>query len=305
MTKVLILNHCHEACGTYQFAKRIYSIVANSGSVIYFYRETKDLADYYEIIRDVKPDYIVLNWHKDRMPWITENQVTDTYLTKHLFLFHDGSTLSKEHKHLFCGELPNYKIPIPQENRILLPRPILRYDGIYPSNNVPTIGSFGFATDHKRFPELVQLVNAGFNEALIRLHITSPYFGVTEGYNLPKIVAKCYANNTNPNVKLTISSNFVDDETLLKFLAGNDINVFNYAYMNNPGISSAIDYALSVRRPFAVTKNNLFRHVASDDILLEKNSIQDIINKGIAPIERYYNIWSPEIFQMKFDELFI
>jgi hypothetical protein len=215
------------------------------------------------------------------------------------------SIFPKYDKYIFCGEYPNYPTPIPREKSILLPRPVLEYKGTYPYNDVYTIGSFGFATDHKRFPELVSQVNKEFSKANIRLHITSPYFGVTEGYNLPKIVKQCYANNVNPNIKLTISSNFVDDSALLNFLAGNDINIFNYAYMQNPGISSAIDYALSVRRPFAVTKNNLFRHVAKEENLLEKNTISNIIDRGLAPFEEYYDKWSTENFRKQFNEMFI
>lgn len=307
MKTVLILNHGHVECGTYQFAHRIYDIVSGSHNVNYMYFNVDSREEYLYLVGRWEPDYIVYNWHKDRINWLIESDIIEDrkHYRKHYFFFHDGSIFNKYDKYIFCGEFPNYPTSIPREKSVLLPRPIYNYDGIYPVNEVPTIGSFGFATDHKRFPDLVTLVNKSFDKAHIRLHITSPYFGVTEGYNLPKIVAECHANNTNPNVRLTITSNFVDDSALLKFLAGNDINVFNYAYMDNPGISSATDYALSVRRPFAVTKNNLFRHVANKDTLLEVNSMQEIINRGIAPYEEFYRMWNPENFRNQFDGLFI
>jgi len=302
MKTVLILNHEHQACGTYQFAHRIYDIVSNRHNVHYIYYNVDSRVGYLYLLGQHTPDYVVYNWHKDRVNWLTEADMPSEI--KHYFLFHDGSIFTKYDKYIFCGEYPNYPTSIPLEKSILLPRPILEYKDGYSQNLVPTIGSFGFATDHKRFPELVHLVNRNFKEAHIRLHITSPYFGVTEGYNLPKITAQCYANNTNPNVKLTISSNFVDDNALLKFLAESDINVFNYAYMKNPGISSAIDYALSVRRPFAVTNNDLFRHVANEYTLLENNSMQEIIDRGIAPYEKFYEKWNPEEFRRQFDRMF-
>lgn len=303
MKKVLILNHDKVECGTYQYAKRIYSIVSGSDKVQYEYRDTGNREDYLRVINEIKPDVIVYNWHIDRMPWVVESDV-DNREFLHYFLFHDGSIINRYDRYLFCGDLPNYRTPV-DHDMILLPRPILDYDGSYPINSVPTIGSFGFATDHKRFPELVALVNQTFDRAHIRLHITSPYFGVTEGYNLPKIIAKCHANNTNPNVRLTISGNFVDDYTLLRFLAGNDINVFYYEHLRNPGISSAIDYALSVRRPFAVTNANLFRHVYNDNTSIEVKSIQDIISAGIAPYEEFYSKWNPSEFRKQFDGMFL
>jgi hypothetical protein len=304
MKKVLLLNHDKVECGTYQYMKRIYSIVSGSDKVNYVYKETKDLESYYNILREVKPDITIYNWHRDRMGWITEGEIINSFLTKHYFLFHDGSIINVYSKYLFCGELPNYPTTIRKEDSILLPRPILDYDGSYPINDVPTIGSFGFATDHKRFPELVKLVNDTFDKAHVRLHITSPYFGVTEGYNLPKIVAKCQANNTNPGVKLTITSDFTDDYHLLRFLAGNDINIFYYEHLNNPGISSAIDYALSIRRPFGVTNASLFRHVYNEHTSVETNSISDIIAGGIAPFEEFYTKWNPSEFRKQFNRMF-
>jgi hypothetical protein len=299
--RVLIINHDKVACGTYQFAKRIYNIVSGLEYVVY--RDIKNRHDYLETLNEIRPDYIIYNYHWDRMPWLQEVDI-DNASTKHYFLFHDGSIFNNYDKYIFCGEYPNYSTPIPEDKRILLPRPLIDYTGEYPINDVPTIGSFGFATDHKRFPELVSIVNWTFDKAHIRLHITSPYFGITEGYNLPKIITKCRTNNTNPNVKLTITSDFIDDNRLLEFLAGNDINVFYYEYLNNPGISSAIDYALSVKRPFGVTKNNLFRHVAIDEVLLERNSIQQIIDRGTAPIKKFYDKWSTDNFRKLFDEIF-
>ena len=304
MKTVLILNHDKVACGTYQYAKRIYSIVSGSDKVNYVYRDTANREDYLNAIHDITPDVIIYNWHFDRMPWVDQRDVNNRNFL-HYFLYHDGSILTAYDKYIFCGSYPNYPTPIKKEDSILLPRPILDYDGSYPINVVPTIGSFGFATDHKRFPSLVKLVNDTFETAHVKLHITSPYFGVTEGYNLPDIIMKCHKANTNPNVRLTITSNFTDDYHLLRFLAGNDINVFYYEHLTNPGISSAIDYALSVRRPFAVTNANLFRHVYNKNTSIETNSIQDILGRGIAPYEKFYEQWNPNLFRKEFDRIFL
>jgi hypothetical protein len=298
--KALIVNHDKKECGTFQYAKRIWEIVTSDDIA---YVECVSREGYLSAIQNLDPEYVIINWHKDRIDWLLESDITDD--RKYYFLFHDGSIFNKYDKYIFCGELPNYPTAVPEEKSILLPRPVLKYFGGYPINDIPTIGSFGFPTDHKRFPELVTKVNKEFDKAHIRLHMPSPYFGVTAGYNLPKIVKECHANNTNPGVTLNISSNFVDDQTLLKFLAGNDINVFYYEYLKNPGISSAIDYALSVRRPFAVTRNNLFRHVSKDEILLENNTIADILERGTEPFEEFYEKWNPDIFRREFNEMCI
>jgi hypothetical protein len=167
--------------------------------------------------------------------------------SKHYFIYHDGSKFSYYDKYLFFGDFDPERSAIPADKRILLPRPLIDYTGTYPVNLVPTIGSFGFAFNHKQYHKLVKLVNDTFDKAVINLHIPNPYFGDTPNNKLLNIVTECRLNNTNPEVKLNISTNFMDDQELLTFLAGNDINVFYYGDLSNPGLSSAPDYALSVQ----------------------------------------------------------
>jgi hypothetical protein len=102
---------------------------------------------------------------------------------------------------------------------------------------------------------------------------------------------------------LVITTDFISDEDLLDFLAGNDLNIFFYQkYSGYNGISSSIDYALSVKRPIAICRSNMFSHIwnATPSICIEDVSLNEIINVGIRPLEQYYNSWSHD----KFIELF-
>jgi hypothetical protein len=302
--RVLLLNHQHIKCGVYQFQKRIFDLASKSEKVDFFYRDLANKNDYLDALK-LKPDYILYNWHWDRMPWLQIKDITENKESKHYFFWHDGSIFRAYDKYLFFGALDPRGTAIPENKRILLPRPLYNYNGEYPKNNVPTIGSFGFAYHHKRFPELIALVHKTFTRAIINIHMPNPYYGDTPGNRLADILFKCRQQMRNRNIKVNISTNFLSDDELLSFLAKNDINVFNYALQNNPGLSSVFDYALSVKRPIAITNNMMFRHITSNDILLEKHSIKQIMERGTAPLEKFYSEWSTKVFTEKIEELFV
>jgi hypothetical protein len=303
MTRVLFINFSHKVeCGVYQFFLRVYNIVKNN--LQYVYREINSKEDYFQIVNEVNPTHIIYNYHWDRLPFLSDESVFTNPLYKHYFIWHDGSMVKNYDKYLFFGDYDPGKNAVPENKRILLPRPLLNYIRNYPVNKVSTIGSFGFGFKHKQFPELVKLVNKEFSEATINIHTTYPYFGDPLG-DIEKDIYLCRKYNTNPNIELNITTDFWDDNTLLTWLAGNDINIFNYSLFNNPGISAATDYALSVQRPIAVTDHIMFRHMRKEEILLEKNSIKSIINRGTQPLEEFYINWSQENFIKEMDRLFL
>jgi hypothetical protein len=303
MSKVLILNHSFVECGVYQFGKRVYELVADSGKIDYFYRVLHNREEYLKAVNSIKPDYIIYNYHWDRMPWLTEADVTENKNSKHYFIWHDGSIFKYYDKYLFFGACDT-KI-IPEDKRILLPRPLREYTSIYPKNAIPTIGSFGFCSVNKRYPEIITMVEKEFSEAQINFHITRPYFGDKWGYHLGNTISACRDSNKNPKVKLNITTNFISVDDLLTFLAGNDINVFNYTNDGNPGYSAALDYALSVKRPIAVTDAALLRVIATKETVLgKKNTIKTILNRGTEPLEGFYKAWSPDRFRKEMEGVF-
>jgi len=300
--RVLIINHTHVECGVFQFGKRVYDLASRSTNVDYYYKIIGSHDEYVNVVNKIKPDVIIYNYHWDRMPWLTEKDIKSYKEIKHLFCFHDGSLIGSYDKYLFFGSYDSEENSVPKEKRILLPRPLFEYAGLHPKNDTITFGSFGFCSTYKGFPQLVKLINESFNHAVINLHITIPWFGEIPGYKLYPIVDACRKNNTKKDIKLNITSNFLDDNGLLTFLAGNDINILNYEETKNSGLSSAPDYLLSVKRPIAVRNVSLLRHVINDDNSLEKNTLSEILQKGITPLEPYYNKWSIEKYISDLDK---
>lgn len=302
--RVLILNHPYKECGVYQFAKRLFDLVSCSDKIEYWYTEVESRDAYLFALREVVPDFVVYNWHWDRMPWLQESDMRNRAV-KHYFIYHDGSMVNTYDKYLFFGGLDPTNQKIPPAKSVLLPRPLLQYNGVYPVNSYITVGSFGFPAHYKQFPALVKMINRNFSAAKINLHISRPYFGDKPGCSMQDIITRYYRNNTKPGVELRITTQFVSDDELLTFLAGNDINVFFYSETGNPGLSSALDYALSVRRPIALTNVMMLRHVYMPEIDMKKKSLLNILYHGIRPLEKFYHQWYPEKLVQAMNNLFL
>jgi SAM-dependent methyltransferase len=83
------------------------------------------------------------------------------------------------------------------------------------------------------------------------------------------------------------------------------MNVFLYEDTAGRGLSSAVDNALAVKRPIAVSNSSMFRHVlqAAPSVSLEKSSLKSIISAGFAPLERLVTQWDQEHLEWEFDRI--
>ena len=302
MTNVLFLNHSEQACGVYQFGKRVYNLASKGSRVNYIYRELNSKEEYNKILNEVNPEFIVYNWYPVTMGWLTENMVTDNKRTKHYFIFHDGHVRQNFDKYLFSGDIGR-DISFPPEKVVILPRPLLEYSGAYPENDIPTIGSFGFGGWHKGFHDISRHVARSYPKAIINILMPYAYFGDKDGIETRKIAEYCHTLNTYPDIKINISHDFRSDDEVLTFLAGNDLNIFLYV-SSCQGLSSVVDYALSVKRPIAVMDDPMFKHIYNDNVGLEKKSVKDILENGVTPLQEFYDRWNPNNFSKEMDKLY-
>jgi len=312
--KVLFVNHKEQSCGVYQFGKRVYQLASKAKNVKCYCCEITTPQEFETALGDVNPDIIIYNFYTCTMGWLDDSIIIGLRpYCKQYGIFHDGGNIKRcLDKYIFSGaadvvdttvDIPEIVLDIPQDKRILLPRPLFDCSCEETINKVPTIGSFGFGFGHKGFSELVALVNETFDEAIINLHMTVAAFGDAEGTTQELVKSDCERENVNSNITLNITTDFISDEDVLKFLAKNDINVFLYGAIH-PGISSVIDYALSVKKPLAISACTMFRHIINEDIVVsDTNTISDIINKGIKPLEKYHNEWSTDNFIKAFEDM--
>lgn len=304
MLKVLILNHKISNCGVYQIGKRIFDIMKTSNKISYTYKELDSYIEYTSIVEEVKPQYIIYNYHNYTMSWLSSD-ILKKMPQKHIIVYHERqvSIINNYHKYIFLGSAGDVNPIILKNKSIVLPRPLLLYTKDYPHHDNFTIGSFGFGFFNKGFHTLTERINKEIPNAILRLHLPYSYFGDHSDNTCKEVIDRCKKIATS--ITLVITRDFLPDDKLLNFLAANDINIFNYEIQDTDGVSSVIDYALSVKRPIAVSNCSMFRHILSDDILLEKNTIKDIYEKGIKPLERYYQDWAIPNFVNAMDNIFL
>ena len=298
---VLFVNHTQKQCGVYQFGKRVYELSSTSKITDYYYLETETESEFMSKLEEVKPDVVIYNWYPVTMSWLSESFIGQRRDIKHLFIFHDGHMRQSFDKYIFSGSIGK-DITLPDEKIFVLPRPLFVYDGEYPKNDVVTIGSFGFGGWQKGFPELVKKVNDEFERAIVNINMSFAYFGDQFGVETRKIAEACRKFNTNPGIELNIDHSFLSNDDTLKFLAANDLNVFLYNSVNQ-GLSSVVDYALSVKRPIAISNDSMFKHFFKEEICSDYHSLKSILDAGTQPLQEFYDRWNPEDFSARMDEL--
>ena len=301
MIDVLILNHTTKNCGVYQFGKRVAELAIRSEKLDVRYYEIDTEQEYEYLVEKLQPKMIIFNWYPITMQWLSFKPLKDHI--KSYFFFHDGHYKPEFEKMVFLGVYEKADgHQFNPEKKILLPRPLLDYESTYNGNELFTVGSFGFGFYHKGFPDIVSKINEEFDEAVVNLHIPKGHFGDPHGEQAEEVRQECLNRNKKPGIIVNITTELKSEKELLDFLGKNDINAFFYGGVSE-GISSVIDYALSVKRPIALTNNMMFRHVISDDILIEKNTFQEIFDRQLAPLEKFLTDWSTENFIKEFDRV--
>lgn len=310
MKTVLFINSTVANCGIYQFGNRVYEIVKDSEGINYIYKEPTSLNEYMNLLLTIKPDFVFLNWYSTVMSWLPYTHKIPSKIP-HYYVFHERPIRKYYDKYIFFGDygiqngiIDSSNILSP-EKCVTLTRPLFNYVNLYPKNDIPTIGTFGFMSSYQKgFDTLTKRINKEFDKAIFNLHMVwSPFCDVYKSM-LQEMVIRCIKLNTNPGIQLNITHDLFDNKTMLDFLARNDINIFMYNDLPQFGLASSLDYALSVKRSIAVDSNNSFRHVLKDEINIDKHSIKEIMNLGTKPLEEFYVAWSSENLKKGMASLF-
>lgn len=295
--KILFLNHKQKQCGVYQYGKRFFDILNFDNRYQASYFEIGSEQELFNAISEKNPNIIVYNWHQITMPWLNWRITQQLKSIPQLIIYHE----SAKPNHLYYDYLLMTNMSEDLSNKeISMPRPIFDKKISKKQNQIPVIGSFGFGFDHKGFDKICSLVQNSFEQAIIHLHITHAFFA--NGNPSNEVIEKCKSVIHKPEIKLKVTTNFVDDYDILQFLSNNSVNIFLYDEEIGRGLSSVIDFAVSVDTPLVVNDSCMFRHITNDrpNISIQKNDISTIINFGIEPVIYFREKWSNENFRNKF-----
>lgn len=308
MINILFVNSIQKQCGCYDYGVRSFNILKVSKKYNFVYCEPDDAHHYALLCNVFDPAGVIFNYHPLTMPWVPDPSGHPRQTS--YFIHHEGSKPGNLH--------PDYWLDIDSTlsdagNIFSLPRPIIeKYDTpqglvgiqkllIKSSLTHPIISTFGFAFGSKGLGRVVKMVNEQFDSATIRIHIPRAHYGDRDGEATAGVVPGCKNEMKKDGVALIFSDVFLTDVDLLSFLNDSDLNVFLYDEMPGRGLSSVIDYALSVDTPLAINSSDMFRHIQKPEINVSNKTLQEIIDQGTAPLQEFRELWSNENFLKKYE----
>lgn len=251
------------------------------------------------------PQFVIWNWHPATLGQLVDAFGQRRHLDqKHICLLHEFDPDILIGTFFDAYVMPDPTNTFRNERFHTCGRLLPVFENTCPVADVPTIGSFGFsASTIKGYETILDIVCASYESAIIRLHIPSNWFGDPSGERARAIVAHLQ-HAAGENYTVLGDHDWLDDHELLKWLGANTINVFPYAPVPHPGISSSTDWAIACQRPVAVSRCGLFKHLHHLPICLEDHSIKDIADRGVAPIAHLSEMWSPSAFSQRWEEIF-
>ena len=283
MLTLLFLNHSDKQCGVYQYGKRLFDILKKTNDIAYVYKEINNIEEYKRAtVEDVSG--IIYNYHYLTMPWLSSATIQKRIVN--IGIPHESPTsMFDKICNLETGSIPR---PIFEEINydIHIETPAIKDFIASYKDTKPIFGSFGFGFSNKGFDKIIKMINAQYEEAIIKLVIPQCKFAgnTNEALNIKKNLMKI---PTKKGIRVLITNDFFSEEEILLFLHTNTMNLFLYDKLHDRGISSTIDYALSVKKPFGISDSYMFRHIYNDDICLYKRSIHECMVNSSAVIDKF------------------
>jgi len=262
LDKILFVSHTKKQCGVHEYGLSIAEAIKKSTQYQLVYVECSSPKELIATVAEVNPSAIIYNYYPSTMSWL-EKSLTARFPIPQLGIMHECTQAAAD-----AADTSLFDYHIAPDPTLAPVNPIVfstgrvipSYENRWPAPAITTVGSMGFATQNKGFERLIIAVQEEFDEAIIRLHIPAGDFADT---SVADLVARCRGLIRKDGIQLVTSHEFLEKQQLLDFLAQNTLNCFFYDKCEGRGISSAIENALAVRKPLAITRSNMFRHVLS------------------------------------------
>ena len=299
-------NGENKICGVGIKGKLISEIIKNSTKYNFITGFISNENDLYKFFEKNKPLIVIYNFHETPTRWVGNPEIQENYPNIiHVMIHYD--IIQKEidayelhgkfkwFKHIITDN-PTFIIPKHLDNvffktarSIPFVNEIREEERI---DSIPIIGFQGVPEHTKGIHKIAHYIQQEFDEAIFRLHIPDGCYGDPEGNKRKMRIQEIYQIIKKPGIKVEVTSNFLTDEEVVKWLNKNTINCYFYDQVfADSGIASSPDYALAAKRPLAVTSNcNMFLHLQglNPTIEIEKSSLKEIIKNGIEPLRKIY-----------------
>jgi SAM-dependent methyltransferase len=278
--KVLLCNSSSRnlKCGIYQYGLSISEILISSSNedIKYIYGEASSYNEFMRLVNKETPDVVIFNCNKATMPWLTYRRLFKVNFIKILFS-HDLNNFKSTffnpiifdyvipHDFSLDGSNP-YVLKVGKFYRQsdLIKPSLLNYSNL---ENKITVGSFGLALPGKGFAEIIKIWQEKYiGKIFFRFHLPRSDVMDVNGFYQKNLIAEIKSAIDPYKSTLEISTEFLSKKDLVNFLAGNDVNIFNYE--NERGgdnqTTAVFEYALSASRPFLVSNCRMFKNILDD-----------------------------------------
>lgn len=298
----MFVNNKKAKDSIYESGYMVYNCLVKSGNYILDYQEVD------EKNREIKLgyDFYFFNYHPATMKWLQTRHLKKTlgFVISMILEVapNDPFVLCpSNHFNFYCALDPT--INSKYKNVFAFPRPLEKVDFILPVvyNEIPIIGSFGFATKGKGFQHVVEAVNKEFDKAIVKINIPYGDF-VPESEQYAYFLGKFCKEKAKAGIEVQVTHDFMSKEELIKWCASNTLNCFLYD-RNMPGLSATTDQAIVSGKPLAVSANDTFRHITSYLTPYPKFSLLDSIEKSGVIVNKMNLDWQPEKFMEKFEHI--
>lgn len=334
MRKIAIVTNSATQCGIHQYGRAVHRVLSESGRfeykftpTIHEFRESDkiDKRIWTRWLVNMDCDAILYNHCHSTMNWLDEEvvaHVTCSGKPQFLITGHDiFSTIPGIAHHFVTNPLFENTATHSALLRPLLLDHDLQYQ---PPGETIKVGTFGLAYTSKNLPLLVRYVNESFpstQKIELNIHATVGKYVLGSQQHIDRAIKTCSAFAAD-NVTVKFTTEFVESfNDVMTMLHNNDINVFLYSdEPNRFAVSSALDLALSARKPVAISDSSMFAHARHvRDIVVDTMELQystgkrfnwlpDILKLGMAPLEQFYVDWAPDKFckviEEKIDEFY-
>lgn len=297
MIRGIFYNSAKAQCSIYESGLMCYNALKQSDKYILDYTEEEVLyVDY---------DFAVFNHHIAVNNWMVNGSLNEFKGHKYCIVLEvgQGDDLMPLTPRIFDSYIVIDPSILDNDNVYGFPRPIENYEvDEYVDRGYPIIGTFGFATDGKRWTEVVELAQNDFDVATVRINIPFATHVTDSWQRIQKIISDIKSCIKKPGIKVEITHNYMDKPELVKWCSRNTINYFPY-YRNMHGLAAVTDQAISAKRPILTTPNPTFRHILKYIKPYPNISLKDAIEENYDGVIKMNNDWSTTSFYKKFESI--
>lgn len=303
MKSVAFVTASEKNCGIYYYGKNVCDILSKSTKYNFFMMECDSEQEFHN---KCNADIAIFNYHPATLSWYNPDSSSRINQIQFMIEDHSGRNDVIYHKMPKVKEVITMNvISDDQEHYHPGVRPIIYYDNIQykKPNGRLKIGTDGVGGREKHLDVMISLLNQQFFDPIdFCIHFSVGTFADANFSQLQDMIQQC-KNMAAPNINVNFICNQLSDLELVEWLNQNDINIYCYSNYDSNAVSSAIDKALAAKKPIGVNNSNFFKHVYSSDISISESPIIDIINRGITPLEKFYDMWNPDRLIKQYENL--